>query len=184
MVTILSNPTFLCERLSLSLSPRISQSRSKSSVCCSLSEEPKFQSLSRRRLVYVLVSSPCLIGVLPSFAKTKSKSPYDERRLLEQNKRIQRENNAPDEFPNFVREGFEVKVVASDNYIKADSGLIYRDFSVGEGDSPKDGQQVTFSLLRLVNSLSHFRKKAIDTLFVLFFWWHIWKGDVSLYWIQ
>jgi FKBP-type peptidyl-prolyl cis-trans isomerase len=102
-------------------------------------------SLSRRSLVYVLVASPCLLlPALSSSAKTKSKSPYDERRLLEQNKRIQRENNAPDEFPNFVREGFEVKVLASDNYIKADSGLIYRDFNVGQGDFPKDGQQVTF----------------------------------------
>jgi len=63
-------------------------------------------SLSRRSLVYVLVASPCLLlPALSSSAKTKSKSPYDERRLLEQNKRIQRENNAPDEFPNFVREG-------------------------------------------------------------------------------
>ncbi|ESQ44041.1 hypothetical protein EUTSA_v10006207mg [Eutrema salsugineum] len=146
MMTILSNPlsprlTFLCEKLSLSLSP---QSRSKRSVCCSLSKEPRYQSLSRRNLVYVLVSSSCLFPDSPSSAKSKSKSPYDERRLLEQNKRIQRENNAPDEFPNFVREGFEVKVVASDNYIKADSGLIYRDFNVGEGDYPKDGQQVTF----------------------------------------
>lgn len=63
-------------------------------------------SLSRRSVVYVLVTSPCLLfPALSSSAKTKSKSPYDERRLLEQNKRIQRENNAPDEFPNFVREG-------------------------------------------------------------------------------
>lgn len=46
-----------------------------------------------------------LFPALSSSAKTKSKSPYDERRLLEQNKRIQKENNAPDEFPNFVREG-------------------------------------------------------------------------------
>ncbi|VVB06370.1 unnamed protein product [Arabis nemorensis] len=145
MVTtkILSTPlsprlTFLCEKL------RLSKCRSKRSTFCSLSEEPKYESLNRRRLVYVLVSSPCLFPVLSSSAKTKSKSPYDERRLLEQNKRIQRENNAPDEFPNFVREGFEVKVVASDNYIKADSGLIYRDFDVGQGDCPKDGQQVTF----------------------------------------
>ncbi|CAN8254131.1 unnamed protein product [Cochlearia groenlandica] len=146
VVTILSTPlsptlTFLCEKLSQGNS----QSLSKRFVCCSLSEEQKHhQSLSRRRLVYVLVTSPCLLKGLPSIAKTKSKSPYDERRLLEQNKRIQRENNAPDEFPNFVREGFEVKVVASDNYIKADSGLIYRDFDVGQGDCPKDGQQVTF----------------------------------------
>lgn len=40
--------------------------------------------------------------------------------------------------------GFEVKVVASDNYIKADSGLIYRDFDVGQGECPKDGQQVHY----------------------------------------
>lgn len=40
--------------------------------------------------------------------------------------------------------GFEVKVVASDNYVKADSGLIYRDFDVGQGDCPKDGQQVRY----------------------------------------
>ncbi|KAM7261243.1 hypothetical protein ACFE04_026718 [Oxalis oulophora] len=79
-----------------------------------------------------------------SLAKTKSKNPYDERRLLEQNKRMQKENNAPDEFPNFVREGFEVKVLASENYVKKDSGLIYRDFVVGKGDCPKAGQQVTF----------------------------------------
>ncbi|PKI45079.1 hypothetical protein CRG98_034541 [Punica granatum] len=53
-------------------------------------------------------------------------------------------NNAPEDFPNFVREGFEVKVVTSDNYVKRDSGLIYRDFQVGQGDCPKSGQQVTF----------------------------------------
>ena len=69
--------------------------------------------MSRRNLVYVLVTSPCLFPALPSYAKTKSKSPYDERRLLEQNKRIQRENNAPDEFPNFVREGLNASYYVS-----------------------------------------------------------------------
>ena len=72
-------------------------------------------SLSRRNLVYVLVTSPCLFATLPSSAKTKSKSPYDERRLLEQNKRIQRENNAPDEFPNFVREGLNASYYCISN---------------------------------------------------------------------
>ncbi|KAJ6320708.1 hypothetical protein OIU76_006108 [Salix suchowensis] len=85
-----------------------------------------------------------ILSTFPSYGKTKSKSPYDERRLLEQNKRIQKENNAPEDFPSFIREGFEVKVVAPENYMKSDSGLIYRDFEVGEGDCPKDGQQVTF----------------------------------------
>lgn len=47
-----------------------------------------------------------IIASSPASGKTKSKNPYDERRLLEQNKRIQRENNVPEEFPNFVREGF------------------------------------------------------------------------------
>ncbi|KAF6149898.1 hypothetical protein GIB67_008619, partial [Kingdonia uniflora] len=40
--------------------------------------------------------------------------------------------------------GFEVKVVASDKYVKRDSGLFYLDIEVGKGEIPKDGQQVTF----------------------------------------
>ncbi|GAB2232312.1 hypothetical protein Droror1_Dr00011344 [Drosera rotundifolia] len=80
----------------------------------------------------------------PSQGKTKAKNPYDERRLLEQNKQIQKANNAPIDFPNFIREGFEVKVVAPEGYIKSESGLIYQDIEVGKGDCPKAGQQVTF----------------------------------------
>lgn len=38
--------------------------------------------------------------------------------------------------------GFQVEVVTSDNYVKRDSGLIYWDIEVGQGDCPKDGQQV------------------------------------------
>uniref|UniRef100_A0A7C8ZFE5 peptidylprolyl isomerase n=1 Tax=Opuntia streptacantha TaxID=393608 RepID=A0A7C8ZFE5_OPUST len=101
------------------------------------------EKIARRMLLCILVSSgsfPTLI----SYGKTKSKNPYDERRLLEQNKRIQRENNVPEDFPSFIREGFQVKVVTSDNYIRRDSGLILRDFEVGKGDCPKDGQQVVF----------------------------------------
>ncbi|GAB4844294.1 Phosphatidylglycerophosphatase and protein-tyrosine phosphatase 1 [Ancistrocladus abbreviatus] len=96
-----------------------------------------------RRLILFLLVFPGF-PVLASHGKMKGKNPYDERRLLEQNKRIQKENNAPEDFPNFIREGFQVKVVASENYVKLDSGLIYRDFEVGEGDCPKAGQQVTF----------------------------------------
>ncbi|KAG6747842.1 hypothetical protein POTOM_047733 [Populus tomentosa] len=98
----------------------------------------------RRRFLLFFSFSSGLLSTFPSYGKTKSKNPYDERRLLEQNKRIQKENNVPEDFPSFIREGFEVKVVAPENYIKRDSGLIYRDFEVGEGDCPKDGQQVTF----------------------------------------
>nr|GEW42359.1 peptidyl-prolyl cis-trans isomerase FKBP20-2, chloroplastic [Tanacetum cinerariifolium] len=101
------------------------------------------ENVKRRRLLVFLVSTG-MLPTLPSSGKTKAKNPYDEKRLLEQNKRVQRENNAPDDFPSFVREGFEVKVVASENYVRRDSGLIYRDFEVGSGDCPKSGQQVTF----------------------------------------
>lgn len=60
--------------------------------------------LTRRVVLSVLVASG-MSPAFPSYGKTKSKNPFDEKRLLEQNKRIQRENNAPENFPNFVREG-------------------------------------------------------------------------------
>lgn len=59
----------------------------------------------RRLFLTFLAGSGTLSTTLPSFGKSKQQNPYDERRLLEQNKRIQRENNVPDDFPNFVREG-------------------------------------------------------------------------------
>ncbi|XP_075474364.1 peptidyl-prolyl cis-trans isomerase FKBP20-2, chloroplastic-like [Primulina tabacum] len=73
--------------------------------------------------------------------KTKKQNTYDERRLLEQHRWIQEENGVPNEFPNFVREGFTGRVVTSDDYVKRDSGLIFCDIEVGEGDFPKAGQQ-------------------------------------------
>ncbi|KAJ6679307.1 PEPTIDYL-PROLYL CIS-TRANS ISOMERASE FKBP20-2 CHLOROPLASTIC [Salix purpurea] len=63
----------------------------------------------RRRFLLFFSFSSGILSTFPSYGKTKSKSPYDERRLLEQNKRIQKENNAPEDFPSFIREGFEVK---------------------------------------------------------------------------
>lgn len=98
----------------------------------------------KRRLLLTFMVGSGICPALSSSAKTKKQNPYDEKRLLEQNKRIQRENNAPDDFPNFVREGFAVKVVTSDNYVTRDSGLVLWDIEVGEGDCPKDGQQITF----------------------------------------
>ena len=41
-----------------------------------------------------------------------------------------------------VQSGFQVKVVTPVNYTTSESGLIYRDFAVGEGDCPQAGQQV------------------------------------------
>lgn len=44
-----------------------------------------------------------------------------------------------------VQSGFQVKVVTPVNYTTSESGLIYRDFAVGEGDCPQAGQQVFLS---------------------------------------
>lgn len=68
--------------------------------------------LNRRVLFFLLVTSG-ISPALPSSGKTKSKNPFDEKRLLEQNKRIQKENNAPEEFPNFVREGLYFLTISS-----------------------------------------------------------------------
>ena len=84
------------------------------------------------------------------------------------NKRIQSQNNAPREFPLFVREGYSVKVLA-DEYVMDKAGLIYKvraclmccsvgkaasceteqaclvqDYDVGTGPAPQDGQEVQF----------------------------------------
>ncbi|ONK73497.1 uncharacterized protein A4U43_C04F32230 [Asparagus officinalis] len=99
---------------------------------------------SRRIMLMLPLVPSSLSAALPAIGKVKSRSPYDEKRLLEQNKKIQGANNAPEDFPNFIREGFQVKVMTSDKYVKRDNGLIYLDLEVGQGDFPKDGQQVTF----------------------------------------
>lgn len=64
-----------------------------------------FETNLRRRVLFFLLVTTGISPALPSSGKTKSKNPFDEKRLLEQNKRIQKENNAPEDFPNFVREG-------------------------------------------------------------------------------
>ncbi|KAK8630638.1 hypothetical protein V6N13_079423 [Hibiscus sabdariffa] len=139
---LLSEPSFIsCSRVGIFSTPR-----KKNAIFCLKDDGASVhwkENLRRRLLLFVLVSSG-LSPTLASSGKTKSKNPYDEKRLLEQNKRRQKENNAPEDFPNFIREGFEVKVVTSEDYKKSDSGLIYRDFEVGKGDCPKAGQQVTF----------------------------------------
>jgi hypothetical protein len=59
--------------------------------------------------------------------------------VLEYNLRIQRQNNAPSGFPGFVREKFDVKIIG-DGYESNADGLIWKDFALGSGDEPKDGQ--------------------------------------------
>ena len=52
--------------------------------------------------------------------------------VLEINKRVQRQNNSPNGFPNFVRQGFDLKVVA-DGYTKHPDGFIYRVSGLWDG---------------------------------------------------
>ncbi|XP_062187197.1 uncharacterized protein LOC133890711 [Phragmites australis] len=111
---------------------------------CNVESKGVIEGRIRRRALAWLLASPALSVAFSAYGKTKSMNPYDERRLLQQNKKIQEANRAPDDFPNFIREGFEVKVVTSDNFITRDSGLMYEDIKVGTGDSPKDGQQIVF----------------------------------------
>lgn len=67
-----------------------------------------------------------------------------EAKAIENNQKIKQYNNAPEEFPTFVREGYEVRVMTSDGFVTQDDGLVFKDFVVGKGDAPKDGQEVTF----------------------------------------
>ncbi|CAG9460478.1 unnamed protein product [Pedinophyceae sp. YPF-701] len=66
-----------------------------------------------------------------------------QRQIYEFNTRIQRQNNAPEDFPHFVREGFDM-IMLLDGYEVDSDGLIYKDYKVGDGVQPVDGQQVTF----------------------------------------
>jgi len=59
----------------------------------------------RRKLALSVLVSTCVFPTLSSHAKTKNMNPYNEKRVLQQNKNIQKQNNAPDDFPNFIREG-------------------------------------------------------------------------------
>lgn len=81
--------------------------------------------------------------VLPLSAEEDLTVP--QRQILEYNKRAQRQNNAPPDFPLFVREGYDMTILTSDEYKVSPEGLIYKDFVEGSGDSlPQEGQQVVF----------------------------------------
>jgi hypothetical protein len=61
--------------------------------------------IRRRAALALLLATPALSVSLSAHGKTKGMNPYDERRLLQQNKKIQEANRAPDDFPSFIREG-------------------------------------------------------------------------------
>ncbi|KAG0477574.1 hypothetical protein HPP92_012293 [Vanilla planifolia] len=101
-------------------------------------------SCKRRVLLIFPFVSTGLFFTYSAHGRDKVTTLINENLLLEQNKKIQMANHAPDDFPNFIRKGFKVEVVVSDKYVRSSSGLIYLDIQVGNGDCPKDGQQVTF----------------------------------------
>ena len=76
-----------------------------------------------------------------------------QKQILEYNRRSQRQNNAPLQFPEFIKEGYNVIIIA-DNYSTSPEGLIYKDFIEGSGQFPQDGQQVTFDYTAFNESAS------------------------------
>eukprot|EP00270_Netrium_digitus_P021109 TRINITY_DN8899_c0_g1_i1.p1 TRINITY_DN8899_c0_g1~~TRINITY_DN8899_c0_g1_i1.p1 ORF type:complete len:383 (-),score=103.29 TRINITY_DN8899_c0_g1_i1:221-1315(-) len=68
----------------------------------------------------------------------------DEEKLLEQNRRIQQLNQAPANFPGFVRQGFNVKVITGPGWVETPTGLFVLDIEPGTGTEPLPGQQVEF----------------------------------------
>lgn len=71
----------------------------------------------RRELLNLAIGLGSVVLVGTASAVTKSKpppnSPFDEKRLLDQNKRMQKLNNAPADFPGFIREGTSFILVGS-----------------------------------------------------------------------
>jgi FKBP-type peptidyl-prolyl cis-trans isomerase len=80
-------------------------------------------------------------GYVPS-----SQKEADDKTLKQavNNAKIKQFNNAPDDFPTFIREGYEVNVVVPDGYKKTEDGLMFYDFAKGKGSSPGKDQEVTF----------------------------------------
>jgi FKBP-type peptidyl-prolyl cis-trans isomerase len=66
------------------------------------------------------------------------------KQILALNKRVQAQNRAPRDFPAFVREGFDVKVLG-DGYQTTSDGLIYKDFEKGSGSPPTLNNEVIFN---------------------------------------
>lgn len=63
------------------------------------------ENVLRRKIVLSALVTAFVFPTLSSDAKTKNMNPYNEKRVLQQNRNIQKQNNAPDDFPSFIREG-------------------------------------------------------------------------------
>lgn len=71
-----------------------------------------------------------------------------EKTALAVNRRVQAQNAAPDDgtFPVFVRQGYDIKVLADGFTTDSATGLIFKDLAVGDTAAPfpEDGQEVVF----------------------------------------
>lgn len=63
------------------------------------------ENVLRRKFVLSALVPAVVFPTLCSDAKAKNINPYNEKRVLQQNRNIQKQNNVPDDFPNFIREG-------------------------------------------------------------------------------
>lgn len=79
-------------------------------------------------LFFSLVSLGSFVS-LSALGKVKGKSPYDERRLLEQNKKIQEANKAPEDFPNFIRKGKSPSSLSSYSFGNKANGYLLREMT-------------------------------------------------------
>jgi len=73
----------------------------------------------------------------------ESSNAMDTKQLLN-NSRIKTYNNAPADFPAFIREGYDVRVVHGNDYVVQANGLIVKDYVEGDGEKPRENQECTF----------------------------------------
>ena len=85
--------------------------------------------------------------VEPGYIPT-SQEEVDEKTLKQavNNARIQQYNNAPDDFPTFVRDSYDVQVVTPRGYDKTEDGLMYYDFAKRKWKIAGEGSRGDVSL--------------------------------------
>ena len=55
-----------------------------------------------------------------------------ERQTLQINRRTQKQNLVPPDFPLFARDGYDMTILVSNGYQVTDDGLLYKDYVVGD----------------------------------------------------
>eukprot|EP00879_Flechtneria_rotunda_P003786 GHRR01004026.1.p1 GENE.GHRR01004026.1~~GHRR01004026.1.p1 ORF type:complete len:257 (+),score=85.16 GHRR01004026.1:193-963(+) len=97
---------------------------------------------SRANSTYQIVTEEGTVRLFTNDQVAKNMTPTD-RQVFALNRRVQAQNRTPDDFPGFIRQGFDITVVG-EGYVMDQNGLVYKDFVEGSGSNPTDGQQVVF----------------------------------------